>query len=307
MEIIKELKGFELDGRGVVTIGKFDGLHLGHQALIRRAVEETLSLRERGVKARTVVFAFDVSPVMLLTKKERRAMLEDLGVDTLIECSFGPRIITLSAEDFVRDILVRQLHTAYVVVGRDFRFGYERRGDADLLKDLGAKFDFGLAALPDVMDGNRKVSSSVIKAELAAGHMDRVNRLLGYPFSVTGKIIHGQQVGRTIGVPTANIKPSKHKLLPPNGVYAAEAEVNGRICRGVTDIGTKPTVDGQFVGVETYLFDFSGDIYGEKLTVRLLEFTRPEKKFDSLEELKKQIARDSVDARTYFAEGAKNG
>ena len=130
--------------------------------------------------------------------------------------------------------------------------------------------------------------------------MERVNELLGYPFSVTGKIIHGQQVGRTIGVPTANLIPGRHKLLPPNGVYYSVTEIEGKKYHAVTDIGTKPTVNGQFVGVEAHLLDFTGDIYGEKMTVELLHFSRPEIRFDSLEDLQHQIEKDSADAVEYF-------
>lgn len=300
MKVIKELRDYKTDEAGVVTIGKFDGLHRGHQALIKKAEEESRKLNDTGIRSETVVFSFDMSSQMLLTKKERRSMLEKMGVGTIIECPFGPEIITMSAEDFIRKILVEKLHTKCVVVGEDFRFGYKRRGNASLLGKMGAENGFSVFALPDIMDGDHKISSSVIRDELAHGNMEKVRELLGYPYSVTGKIIHGEQVGRTIGIPTANLLPGKHKLLPPNGVYYSVTEIEGQTFHAVTDIGTKPTVNGHFVGVEAHLLDFDGDIYGEKMTVDLLHFSRPEIRFASLSDLQHQIEKDSSGAEQYF-------
>ncbi len=300
MNVIKDLQDLKSDASTVVTIGKFDGIHRGHQKLIRTAVKKTGELKKQGTPAETVVFSFDMSAQMLLTKKERRTMLEKMGVQTIVECPFGPHMITMQAEDFVTSVLVNLLHAKCVVIGEDFRFGYERKGDVALLKKMGQEYGFTVDALTDVMDNDRKISSSVIRENLAEGNMERVNELLGYPFSVTGKIIHGQQIGRTIGVPTANLIPGRHKLLPPKGVYYSVTEIEGKKYHAVTDIGTKPTVNGQFVGVETHLLDFKGDIYGEKMTVELLHFSRPEIRFDSLEDLQRQIEKDSADAVEYF-------
>lgn len=305
MNIIKDLHNFETDNFSVVTIGKFDGLHRGHRMLIRKAVEEAEKLDEDGRHTEPVVFTFEMSSQMLLTKKERRAMLEEMHVKSIVECPFEPWIITMSAEDFVRKILVEQLHTRCVVVGEDFRFGYERRGDVSVLKNMGKELGFSVYAIPDLMDGGQKISSSAIRRELSLGNMEKVDELLGYPFAVTGKIIHGQQVGRTIGIPTANLLPGKHKLLPPNGVYYSLTKIDGQTYHAVTDIGTKPTVNGQFVGVEAHLLDFTGDIYGEKMTVELLHYSRPEIRFDSLKDLQHQIQKDSEDAVSFFREKTK--
>lgn len=300
IETVRSLQDFELKGKSVVTIGKFDGIHRGHQELIEETVKKAREMSTPEKPVRAVVLAFEMTPQMLLTRKERRKMLERMGVDLIVECSFGPRLIRMSAEDFIRDILVGRLHALHVVVGKSFRFGYERRGDDALLTDMGKELGFTVEPVSELLDGRFKISSSTIRKELMRGNMERVNDLLGYPYSVTGKIIHGREVGRTIGVPTANIKPGKHKLLPPNGVYMSETDIDGKTYYGVTDIGTKPTVDGQFVGVETYYFNFKGDIYGKKLTVRLLHFSRPEIKFDSLEDLKEQLKRDEEDGKRYF-------
>lgn len=300
IEAVRSLQDFELDGRSVVTIGKFDGIHRGHQKLIEETVKKAREMSTEGEKVKAVVLAFEMTPQMLLTRKERRKMLEKMGVDVIVECSFGPRLIRTTAEDFIREILVGKLHAVHVVVGKTFRFGYERRGDDALLSKMGEELGFTVDPVSELLDGRFKISSSTIRKELMRGNMERVNDLLGYTYSVTGKIIHGREVGRTIGVPTANIKPGKHKLLPPNGVYMSETDIDGTTYYGITDIGTKPTVDGQFVGVETYYFNFKGDIYGKKLTVRLLHFSRPEIKFDSLEDLKRQLTRDAEDGKAYF-------
>jgi riboflavin kinase/FMN adenylyltransferase len=300
MKIIKNLKDYNSDLPAVVTIGKFDGIHRGHQALIRRAALRAEELREKGKPVSALMFAFDMTPVMLLTKKERRNMVAALGIDTILEYTFDPAMITMSAEDFCTDILSGKLNARHVVVGEDFRFGYKRQGDADFLKEMGTKCGFTVEAVPDIMDGEKKISSSAIRKLLLNGEMEKVNDLLGYTYSITGRIIRGKQLGRTIGIPTANIKPGRHKLLPPDGVYTSDTVIDGIVRHGITDIGSKPTVDGQFTGVETYFFDFDGDVYGEKLTVQLLHHTRPEIRFDSVEELKEQLERDKLEGRSYF-------
>lgn len=298
MKILNNFQGSNRYAESVVTIGKFDGIHRGHQELIHRTVE---SARRRGD---SVVFSFDMSPAMLLSKEERIHMLEKMGVDVLVECPFGPEIITMTAEDFVEKILVDRFHVRKVIVGETFRFGYKRRGDGAFLKEMGKKFHFETELVPEVKDHGVKISSSAIREELLAGHMERVHELLGYEFYVTGRIIHGRELGRTIGVPTANLIADQSKMLPPNGVYFTSADIAGRAYHGVTNIGTKPTVDGHFLGVETNFFDWDGNLYGERLLIRLLHFSRPEHKFASVEELKARISKDEEEARAYFLDRA---
>lgn len=300
MKIVKNLFEYENDVSSVVTIGKFDGIHMGHRKLIEETVRQTKERRKQGNVCQSVVFTFDISPQMILSKKERRAMLEEMEVDVLIECSFGPRIITTSAEDFVSDILAARLKTVSVITGEDFRFGYKRQGDTELLKKMGGTSGFRTFVIPEVTYEGRKISSSEIRGLIQEGRMEECGTLLGYPLFVSGQVIHGNQIGRTIGVPTANLIPGKSKLLPPNGVYFTESCIGGKLKRGITNIGTKPTVDGHFTGVETYYFDLSEDLYDRELTVSLRHFSRPEKKFDSLAELRDQISRDSENGRMFF-------
>ncbi len=301
MLVIKDTIDFSSEKPAVITLGKFDGLHLGHQALIHRVLDKTGERLRSGSFPRSIVFRLSAASVSLLTDEERRIMLEDMGVHTLIECPFVPEIIQMEPETFVRDVLVDSLKAVHLVVGDDFRFGYRRRGDAAMLVELGKRLGFTVDVVPKVkMDGD-PVSSTRIRKALEEGRMDEVSRLLGYTYFVTGRIIHGRQVGRTIGFPTTNLIPGKGKLLPPNGVYAARVTVDGEVFAGITNIGTKPTVDGHFVGVETYLYNCSEDLYGECQKVELLDFERPERKFPSVEDLKEQIMNDRRYGEAYFA------
>ncbi|HUM82380.1 MAG TPA: bifunctional riboflavin kinase/FAD synthetase [Lachnospiraceae bacterium] len=305
MHVIYDTIKFSRPGPCAITLGKFDGVHRGHRALVD-SIQKYKNEENRG--AETVVFSFDAASATLLTKEERRAMLEEIGVDCLIECPFVPEIITTEAEDFVKDILVQGLHAAYIAVGPDFHFGYKRMGDTELLRKLGKQYGFRVEVISRVTDHGREISSTRIRKCLEKGEMERVGEMLGYPFFVTGPVLHGKKIGRTLGFPTANLIPGKDKLLPPNGVYAVRSAVGGRSYCGITDIGTKPTVDGQFVGVETYLYgcDESTDLYGEKQKVELLHFLRPEKKFASLEALKIQIEKDRESGKAFFPENGQS-
>lgn len=295
MRHIKGKLKFQEEGHSVITLGKFDGLHRGHQKLIDRV------LAYDAGKAQKTVFAFDIAPMTLLSKRERRNILEKKGIELLIECPFVPEIITMEPEDFVKKILVDSLGVIHLVVGRDFRFGYERGGDVLLLQKMGKVCGFTVEVVEKAMDGEREISSTYIREELAKGNMEKVRELLGYEFFVTGEIVHGRRVGRSLGVPTTNLIPPKGKLLPPNGVYTTRTTAGDKTYYGMTNIGSKPTVDGHFIGVETYLFDCREDLYGEQEKVRLSHFVRPEVKFDSLDALKQQLKKDEETVRAYFA------
>ena len=234
-------------------------------------------------------------------------MLRKWGVDYLLECPFVESISHMEAEEFVRKILVERLHVRYLAVGTDFRFGCQRRGDYRLLQRLSAECGYEVEVVKKACWQGEEISSSRIRQELEQGHMELVNQLLGYAYSVTGEVLHGRKIGRTLGMPTMNIVPSVRKLLPPNGVYATRTVIAGELFEGITNIGYKPTVGAEtWKGVETYLFDLDRNLYGEVLTVRFYGYERPERKFDSLEELKNRIGQDVEWGRTYFGE-AKEG
>lgn len=304
MRYIRKTLNYEAEMPSVITLGKFDGVHRGHMRLINRILEI-------GKKddLETVIFTFDVSPQvslnqkkpqMLLTNEERRKRLHRQGIHTLIECPFVPEIRDMEAEDFIRKILVKNLQVKALVVGPDFHFGHGRRGTPEMLDRMGKEYGFTVEVLDKVMDGDREISSTYIREELSKGNMEKVNELLGYPYTLTGEVIHGHQLGRTIGVPTINQIPGEGKLLPPRGVYASRTRIAGKEFHGITNIGIKPTVLEKFVGVETYLFDCDMDLYGEKAKVELYHYQRPERKFESVDALKMQLQKDEKRGKEYF-------
>ena len=298
MRIIEGTTEFQVQEETAISIGKFDGLHQGHQLLVERIVKK----KQEGLKALIFTFDFGDRPVLLLPE-ERREMLRKWGVDYLLECPFVESISHMEAEEFVRKILVERLHVRYLAVGTDFRFGCQRRGDYRLLQRLSAECGYEVEVVEKACWQGEEISSSRIRRELEQGRMELVNQLLGYAYSVTGEVLHGRKIGRTLGMPTTNIVSSERKLLPPNGVYATRTVIAGELFEGITNIGYKPTVGAEpRKGVETYLFDLDRNLYGEILTVRFYGYERPERKFDSLEELKKRIGQDVEWGRTYFGE-----
>lgn len=308
MQYIKDVNNYELDGRSVITLGKFDGVHRGHRKLIRRVKELA---REMG--ARTTIFTFDIPPQvemgarrqkMLMTNAERADFLRDMDTDVLVECPFTEEVRCMSAEDFVKNILLDRLHMQAAVVGPDFHFGRNRQGSAAFLREAGERYGFAVEVVAKEKDEGVDISSSRIRSELECGRIEHVNRMLGYPYFVTGPIVHGRHLGHSLGFPTINQIPDPEKMLPPFGVYISRTAVAGKIYQGVSNIGVKPTVQGHFVGVETYLFDCSLDLYGQEAKVDLLHYRRPEKKFDSIDELKEQMDLDIQAADEFFS---KNG
>ncbi len=277
-----------------VTLGKFDGMHRGHKKLTDLVLEK----KKEGLQS--VVFAFTSSEKMIITRKERAAMLEKEGIDVLIECPLTDGIRHMKPDTFVREILVGDLNAGCVVIGEDFRFGYERRGTPETLRLLGDHCGFETCEIPKEMDGRRKISSTYIREELKDGHMEKVSALLGFPFYLEEEIVHGAGLGHRRLLPTINQIPPEEKLLPPNGVYVSRAELEGRSYYGMTNIGYKPTVDGSFLGVETYLFGCSEDLYGQTCRLSLLHYQRPEKRFGSLDQLKAQLQKDAAEAEKWL-------
>ena len=296
MEFMNQLSQLHIEEKTAVTLGKFDGLHRGHKKLLNQVLRK----REEGYRA--AIFTFDIPPKnvlrgtngrMILTNEERAMLLEKYKVDILFECPFTKEIAGMEPEKFVADILIKQMNAGYIVVGSDFRFGHERSGDIYLLDRLSRKYNFKLLVLAKEQYEGRDISSTYIREVLKEGKMELAETLLGYPYFVTGEVVKGKQLGRKLGIPTVNQLPRENKLLPPNGVYASKACIDGTYYTGMTNIGIRPTVeDTQVRNVETYLFDFDEDIYGKEIKVELLTFERPEQRFESLEELKAQLQRD---------------
>ncbi|MBR6230892.1 MAG: bifunctional riboflavin kinase/FAD synthetase [Lachnospiraceae bacterium] len=296
MKYYKRLEDIEQKIQTVVTLGKFDGVHRGHQKLLNEVFEIA---GEQGLE--TCVFTFSVLPqaklmhkksMTILSNSERRDLLEEMGTDILIECPFTDAIRKMEPEEFVQSILVDRLKCRAAVVGTDFRFGKDRAGTPETLAEAGKKLGIEVRVIEKLMYGDREISSTFIREELVKGDIRKVNSLLGYPFYVEGYVVHGEHNGTKIGFPTANLKPDEHKILPPNGVYETETAVSGECFRSITNIGTRPTLGGHNISIETNIPGFEGDIYGEFMKVRFIRLMRPERKFAGLEELKEQIAKD---------------
>lgn len=278
-----------------VTLGKFDGVHKGHRKLIDKIIQNK---KETGTTA--VVLAFVSDRKTIFTKAERRALLEDMGVDLLLECPLDSQIKHMKAENFIRQVLVGALQASYVAVGEDFRFGFERKGTPELLVRAGNGYGFKTDILPKEMDGTRKISSTYIREELARGNMEKVTALLGHDYFVSGIVEHGRGMGKRDFFPTANLIPMEEKLLPPNGVYITLSSFGQEVYPGITNVGYKPTIGENFVGVESYLFDCEKNLYGKTCSVEFRKFLRKEEKFSSYEALKKQISKDVQRGREYF-------
>lgn len=296
MQYITELDRYRDDRRSAVTLGKFDGLHRGHQQLVGRVKEHAAA----GDMV-SIVCAFDMAPLYerlgqtkkgLMTNRERCERLRG-EVDYLIECPFTETLSGMEAEAFIKDILVDRFHAACIVVGTDYRFGHEKRGDIAMLEQYAGVYGYTLEVVEKERYGEREISSTYIKEEVRLGNMETVRRLLGYRYTIEGTVQHGRQLGRTLGIPTMNLFPAPDKLTPPNGVYGCRVQIDGRRYGGIANIGCKPTVecDGR-ESLEVYVFGYSGNTYGRTIQVELSFFVRPEKRFASLEELKKQMEAD---------------
>lgn len=311
MIYIEKEREFQITEPTVVTIGKFDGRHRGHQKLLRIMLDIR---RKYGYKA--AVFTFSTAPADLVqgkrhtvitTNLERKNNLRKMGMDYLVEYPFTKETSQIPAEDFVRDILVKQMNAKAIVVGTDCGFGYRRSGDAALLEKLAPRYGYHLVVIEKERDEDRVISSTYVREELDMGQIEKANELLGEPYYIHGQVVHGNHIGQPIlGYPTANLLPPPEKHLPPYGVYVSRVLIDGRFYGGITNIGKKPTIpskDGTApVGVETFVFDYEGDLYGREIEVGLLHFVRPERKMSGLEELKEQISRDKEEGLTYLKE-----
>lgn len=301
MKIITRLDELNIEDKTALAMGKFDGIHLGHKKLLNMILDQ----RQDGLKA--TVFTFEPSPEeffvghtvrQLFTREEKRRAFEKMGVDILVEFPLTADTAATPPEDFVRTILSEDLNAGYIAAGTDVSFGDKGRGDQYLLRNMSKELGFELHLIDKVMLDGQEVSSTRVRNVVADGDMPMAKRLLGDDYSVSGIVEHGAHLGTTIGVPTVNILPPDNKLLPPFGVYKSVVMVDGKIFKGMTNIGRKPTVsDSGRVGVETYIYDFDEDVYGKYIEVRLLEFMRPEMKFEGVEQLKAQIHSDIEEAR----------
>lgn len=311
MEIIRGLHNLQrLPGgakRGcVATVGNFDGAHRGHGAIIQQLKEHGQRL---GLPSCVMLFepqpreffAPDAAPARLMTLREKAEVLAEMGIDQLLCVRFDRRFCSMSAADFCEKVLVEGLGIKYLVVGDDFRFGHDRKGDFAFLQDAGARLGFGVEETRTfTLDGER-VSSTRIREALQQGDFALAQHLLGRPFSFSGRVAHGDRLGRTLGVPTANLWPNRLKS-PLHGVYAIWAQLqDGTRHPAVANVGPRPTVGGTRWRLEAHLLDFHGDLYGQRMHVEFITKIRDEKKFSGLDELKANIRNDIDTARQIFA------
>lgn len=299
MKIYRHLNEFEKQDKAVVTIGTFDGVHMGHRKIIARLKEIA-----RQINGETVILTFFPHPRMILhpedldlklitTIDEKAELLEGLGIDHLIITPFTRDFSNLSAEDYISQILVGQIGTKKIVVGYDHRFGKNRQGTMQDLQRLSKNYHFEVEEIPEQDIHDVAVSSTKIRQALLQGDIKTANDFLGYPFHVTGKVIKGDQIGRKLGFPTANLFiPETYKILPSDGVYAFKIEIDKKLFDGMGYIGHRPTINGMTRNVEANIFNFNDDLYGKIIRLHFMGFIRSDAKFDSLEELRLQIQKD---------------
>lgn len=291
-----------------MTIGTFDGVHRGHQSILKRLQEIA-----KQVEGETVMLSFYPHPRMVLypddhkvellsSPEEKAAQLQNAGLDHLVIYPFSHEFSRMPAFDYVRDLLVTGIHAHTVVVGYDHRFGRNREGDHNTLVELSEIFGFKVEEIPAQVIDHNNVSSTKIRAALSRGAVAEANEYLGYHYSISGTVVHGDQLGRTIGYPTANIEPDYAlKLIPANGIYAVRVKLNETVFEGVLSIGVRPTINNHNKrSIEVYILNFHQDIYGSKICVELLSYLREEKKFGSIDELKKEIDSDILVAQKWF-------
>jgi riboflavin kinase/FMN adenylyltransferase len=289
-----------------VTIGSFDGLHKGHQTILKQLVEEAT---KKGLKS--LVFTFDPHPrtvlsegakLQLLTSlEEKKKVLEELGIDYLVVYPFDLEFSRLTAREFVENILVKGLHTKQIIIGYDHRFGRNRNADIDDLIEFGKEFEFEVQQIQAKQIDEISISSTKIRTALKKGDITTANTYLGYHYQLKGEVVHGNQLGRTIGYPTANIQIDEpNKLIPYQGVYIATAIIDSTKVYGMMNIGTKPTVDGTKQTVEIHFFDLDKDLYQSNISIALLHRLRDEQKFETIKHLEEQLQKDKAQSLSWI-------
>lgn len=299
MKIYQQLTDFHPPHFSVVTSGTFDGVHLGHQKILCRLQELARSKQGETVlltywpHPRLILQPQDKSLRLLSTLSEKVKLLEEMGVDHLIILPFTEELSQMSSDDFIRSILVEKIQTKTLVIGYDHKFGKNREGSFEYLQSHSHLFGFAIEEISRQDVDDLGVSSTKIRTALAQGDISTANKYLGRPYDLSGQVVKGQQIGRSLGFPTANIQiADDYKLLPRDGAYAVHAEVNSIQYKAILNIGDRPTVDGEKKTIEAHLIDFEGDLYGQELRVYFQEFLREEKKFESLDALKNQLVAD---------------
>lgn len=307
MEII-DLNSCKIELNGnAVALGNFDGVHIGHQELIKSNINEA---KKRNLKSTVLVFRNHTkeilkkngdSKIQLLTSFDQKIdILKGFGLDTLYIADFNENLMKLSPEEFVDNILLKKLNTKLVTVGFNYRFGYKASGDVELLKKIGLDKGIDVNIIPPVYVGDEIVSSTAIRNSIKAGDIKKANRFLGRNFTIIGSVVKGKNRGRKLGFPTANIKLIDNYVLPKQGVYITNTIVDGEKLISLTNIGYNPTFNEDELKIETYILDFNGNLYGKTLQIQFIDFIRDDVKFNTAQELIEQIEKDVKYIKTYY-------
>jgi riboflavin kinase/FMN adenylyltransferase len=306
VKIYRNQASFKATEKTYITIGTFDGVHIGHQKVLKTLIDEA-----RENKTTPLLLTFFPHPRMVLqqdvelklinTLDERIQLLESTGLEQLFIHPFSKDFARLSALDFVRSLLVNTLHVSKLFIGYDHHFGKNREGNYEQLEDYAHTYDFEVSEISEQDIDNIAVSSTKIRKALDTGDIERANRYLGYPFMLTGTVVKGKSLGKTIGFPTANLYiEESYKLIPKTGAYIVQATIDQRLVYGMMNIGYKPTLGGDTQTIEIHFFNLQQDLYGQKIQVQVLKFLRAEEKFNSVEALKKQLQTDRLNAQSFI-------
>jgi len=309
MRIYHNIDEFTRLKNAVVTIGTFDGVHVGHRKIIsgiKDLADETggeTVLLTFFPHPRMILHPEDESLKMINTINEKAEMLEQIGIDHLIITPFSRDFSNQSPEDYIRDVLVNKIGTKKIVIGYDHRFGKDRQGGFADLQRLGPVYGFDIVEIPEQDISEVAISSTRVREALLNGAIELANAFLGYPFFITGTVVRGDQIGRQIGYPTANIViDEKYKLIPLDGIFAVKVKTGDTIYNGMAYIGTRPTINGVTRNIEVNIFDFDKEIYNEQIRMEFYHFIRGDMKFASLDELKEQIRKDKLDVEALLGE-----
>ncbi len=306
MKVYRGFSSWKLDPQisTVATLGNFDGVHRGHEAILTKLVQDS-----RNVNLPNVVMTFDpvpkkvlspeTAPPLIQTLEQRLETFEELGIDSTIVVVFDQEFARKSPQDFVKEYLIDLLHVHTFVVGGNFAFGYRKQGNITLLKQMGAEYGFNVDSVDAVQDNGSRISSTLIRGEIQDGQIEQARHHLGHPFALRGTIIKGEQLGGKIGIPTANLQV-KNELLPGRGVYACKAIFEKHPFPAAVNVGFRPTVGGKSLTVEAHLIGFSGELYGKEMELQFFQQIREEKQFSGIDVLRNQILADINAARVYL-------
>lgn len=296
MEIIDLSNYKEIRFDTAIALGNFDGIHIGHQQLINAMISKA---KELGIKSSLLLFKNHTKTIIdnnkpnIITSNEQKFKIcEELGIDIIYLLDFDDSLMKLSGEDFIKNIIMNKMNGKLLVVGFDYKFGYKASGDSSYLLELGEKYNIDVIVLDPVYKNNEIISSSAIRKLIVLGHINEVTKMLGHPYSILGKVVTGKNRGNKLGFPTANTEPIDNYVIPKNGVYITNTIINNKRYLSATNIGFNPTFDENILKIETYILDFSEDIYGQIIEVEFIDFLREDIKFQSKEELINQMNLD---------------